>query len=253
MSDAKVALVTGSGKRRIGWHVAQALADRGYRLAIHYHTSAADAQQTVDAFLARGIEAAAFAADLTVETQVQALVSEVVARFERIDALVNCAGTWRAKRLEDVNAADVRGFFDSNVLSTFLCCQQVGLLMAGQAAGGAIVNFGDWATERPYKNYAAYFAAKGAIAALTRCMAVELAARNPQVRVNCVQPGPVMLPADLPDDERKKAIDGTLLKREGRPDNAAQAVLHFLENDFITGVCLSVDGGRTIYGSGAED
>ena len=76
---------------------------------------------------------------------------------------------------------------------------------------------------------------------------MELAGRNPNVRVNCILPGPVMLPPDLPEAERKQAIDATLVKGEGRPENIAQAVLFFLDNDFVTGVCLPVDGGRTIY------
>jgi pteridine reductase len=60
-------------------------------------------------------------------------------------------------------------------------------------------------------------------------------------------PGPVMLPPDLPEPERRQAINATLLKREGSPKNIAQAVLSFIDNDFVTGACLPVDGGRTVY------
>jgi pteridine reductase len=248
-----VALITGSGKRRVGWHVADALAARGYSLAIHYRTSAGEAQQTADEFRSRGTRAIAVAADLTDEQQVRYLVQQTLQDFNRIDVLVNCAATWQRKPLEDVTASDVRGFFETNTLSTFLCCQQVGLAMVKQPEGGSIITFGDWATTRPYKNYAAYFPSKGAIPALTRCLAVELGTRNPKVRVNCVLPGPVMLPLDLPPPEREHAIQSTLVKREGRPENVAQAVLHFIENDFLTGVCLPVDGGRTVYASDSQD
>jgi pteridine reductase len=120
--------------------------------------------------------------------------------------------------------------------------------MTNQPTGGAIVNIGDWATARPYLNYSAYFPSKGAIPTLTRDFAVELASRNPRVRVNAVLPGPVMLPPDLPEAERQAAIAGTLVRREGTPQHVADAVLFLLENDFITGVCLPVDGGRTISG-----
>jgi pteridine reductase len=119
--------------------------------------------------------------------------------------------------------------------------------MAAQESGGAIVNLGDWATVRPYLNYAAYFPSKGAIPTLTRDFAVELASRNPRVRVNAVLPGPAMLPEGLSDQERKAAIGATLVKREGSPHNVADAVLFLLRNDFVTGVCLPVDGGRSIY------
>jgi pteridine reductase len=248
----RVALVTGSGKRRVGWTVAAALADRGYAVAIHYRSSKADAEQVVAEFRGRGIETEAFGADLSDERAVKSLVAQALARFGRIDVLVNAAATWKSKPLEDVTASDVCGFFEANTLGTFLCCQHVGLAMVKQPEGGSIVNLGDWAITRPYLNYAAYFPSKGAIPTLTRCFAVELGTRNPKVRVNCIEPGPVMLPHDLPAADRQSAIKATLVKREGSPHNIAQAVLHFVENDFITGVCLPVDGGRSIYSSDSE-
>ncbi len=243
-----VALVTGSGKRRVGWHVADALAQRGYNLAIHYRSSAQEATEAVAHFQSRGIQAIPFHADLTEEVQVQGLIQRVVEHFGCIDVLANCAAIWKSKKLEEICAADVRLHFETNLLGTFLCCQQAGLAMVRQPEGGCIINIGDWAVARPYLNYAAYFPSKGAIPTLTRCLAVELGSRNPKVRVNCILPGPVMLPTDLPEAERKQAIDATLVKREGRPENIAQAVLSLIENDFITGVCLPVDGGRTIFG-----
>jgi pteridine reductase len=247
VTTRQVALVTGSGKRRVGWHVADALARRGFALAVHYRTSAAEAAETIASFQAHGVEAVAFQADLTDEGAVRTMVAAVLERFGRLDVLVNCAAIWKSKRLEDVTAADVRLHFETNTLGTFLCCQHAGLAMVRQPEGGCIVNFGDWAEVRPYLNYAAYFPSKGAVTTLTRCLAVELAHRNPRVRVNCVLPGPVMLPPDLPEAERRQAINATLVKREGSPTNVAQAVLSFIDNDFITGVCLPVDGGRTVY------
>jgi len=243
----RVALVTGSGRRRIGSHVAEALAARGYALAIHYLHSADEAKATVEAFSRQGHPAIALQADLTDEQAVARLVQLVIDRFGRIDVLVNCAAIWERKKLEEVTAADVQRHFEVNVLGTFLCSQQAGLAMTRQAEGGSIVTFGDWAEARPYLNYAAYFASKGAVEGITRSLAVELASRNPRVRVNCILPGPVMLPADLPEEERRRAIHGTLLKREGRPENIVQAVLHFIDNDFVTGACLPVDGGRTLF------
>ena len=168
-------------------------------------------------------------------------------RFGRLDLLVNCAAVWKKKRLEEVTAADVRLHLETNTLGTFLCAQHAGLAMVRQPEGGCIVNLGDWAVARPDPNYSAYFPSKGAVTALTRSLAVELGTRNPRVRVNAVLPGPVLLPADLPEAERRQAIDATLVKREGSPANVAQAVLALLDNDFITGVCLPVDGGRTVY------
>jgi pteridine reductase len=246
------ALVTGSAKRRLGWHIADALGRRGYAVVVHYNTSADDANKAAKEFAGRGIRAIALPADLADEGQVRGLIDRTVQEFGRLDVLVNCAAAWKSKRLEDVTAADVRGYFNANTLGTFLCCQHAGLQMVKQAEGGNIVNFGDWAIERPYLNYAAYFPSKGAIPALTRTFAMELAHRNPRVRVNCIMPGPVMIPADLSASERELSVNATLVKREGKPENVVQAVLHFIDNDFVTGVCLPVDGGRTIYSTDSD-
>src|SRR5262245_17418115 len=250
MTQRPVALVTGSGKKRLGWHIARSLAGRGFALALHYNTSAAEASDSLAEFRASGVEAISLQADLADEPAVRELFRSVGRHFGRLDALVNCAGYWERRPLEAVTACDVRAHFEANVLSTFLCSREGGLIMVGQAEGGCIVNLGDWADARPYPDYAAYFATKGAIPTLTRCLAVELGTRNPRVRVNCIQPGPVFPPLDLPDEKWRQAAEATLARREGRPENIAQAVLALLENDFITGACLPVDGGRTIYARG---
>ena len=244
----RVALVTGSGAPRIGNAVARTLAARGYRVAVHANSSITQAQQTAAEIVAAGGDALAVTADLRDEQAVVGLARSVQQHFGRIDGLVNCAAVWPTKPLEQITADDVREAFEINTLGTFLCCQQVGLVMVSQPSGGAIVNFGDWAVRRPYLDYAAYFASKGAIPTLTRSFAAELAARNPRVRVNAILPGPVMLPPDLSETDRAAAIAGTLLKREGTPQNIAEAVVFLLENDYITGVSLPVDGGRSVHG-----
>lgn len=228
----------------------EALASRGWRVAIHYRTGTDEARQRAAAIVRQGVDAAAFGADLTDEHQVNRLVDDVVGRFGRIDALVNCAAIWKPKPLEEVAAADVREHFEVNTLGTFLCCQRVGFVMVNQPEGGSIINIGDWAARRPYVNYAAYFPSKGAIPALTRSMAVELATRNPKVRVNCVLPGPVMLPLDMPEVERRRATDATLVRHAGTPGNVVQAILYLIDNDFVTGDSIAVDGGRSVWAGG---
>jgi pteridine reductase len=243
-----VALITGSGKRRIGNVVAATLAASGYDIALHYNRSADEARATVSQIEKLGARAAAFQADLAAEADINRLFEGVVKTFGRLDVLVTAAAIWEMKPLENVTADDVRRHFDVNTMATFLCCRRAGDIMVQQPTGGAIVTIGDWACQRPYANYAAYFVSKGAIPTITRTFAVELAARNPTVRVNCILPGPVMPPDDLAQHEVQGAIAGTLLKRLGRPENIAQAVLFFVENDYVTGVCLPIDGGRTIAG-----
>jgi pteridine reductase len=251
VSEPKVALVTGSGKRRVGSFVAAALAARGFALAIHYRTSAAEAAESAAMLSAQfNVAAVPVQADLGDEGAVKRMVKEVLDRFGRIDALVNCAAIWNRKRLEDVTAADVRQHLEANLLGTFLTCQHVGLAMVNQPTGGSIVNLGDWADVRPYRDYAAYFPSKAAIPGLTRVFAVELGTRNPKVRVNAVLPGPVLLPPEVSEAEKQQIVAGTLVNREGEPAHVAAAVLHFLDNDFVTGTCLPVDGGRSVFANG---
>jgi pteridine reductase len=214
---------------------------------VHYRNSALEAEGTVAQLRQYGMDAIALQADLTDESAARGLIDQTLTHFGRLDVLVNCAAAWASKRLEEVTAADVRHYFETNTLSTFLCSQHAGLAMVRQPEGGCIITLGDWAVVRPYLNYAAYFPSKGAIPALTRTLAVELGSRNPRVRVNCILPGPVMLPPDLPPAERRHAIDATLVKREGSPEQIAQTVLFLVDNDFVTGVCLPVDGGRTVF------
>ncbi len=249
-SENPVALVTGSGARRVGHTIVTTLAQRGYRVAVHANRSLDEAQQTVDQLRVVGIEAMALQADLSDERQARELVDKTFDNFGRLDLLVNSAAIWPQQKLEEVTATDVRRCFEINTLATFVCSQQAGLKMVGQPTGGVIINLGDWATIRPYLDYAGYFPSKGAIPTLTRNLAVELAHRNPRVRVNAVLPGPVMLPPDLPADERELVIRGTLVQREGSPQNVADAVVFLAENDFVTGVCLPVDGGRSVYAVG---
>jgi pteridine reductase len=243
----KVALVTGSGRHRVGNAVAWGLARAGFRMAIHYHRSREEAAETVEEMAAAGIDAAAFPANVADEEQVDRLLDAVAARFGRLDALVTTAAVWGPKSLEQTTAAEVRRNFEINTLGTFLCARRAGLMMVEQPEGGAIVTFGDWAIRRPYPDYIAYFISKGAIPALTQALAVELAQRNPRVRVNCVHPGPVLLPPDMLEGERRRITELTLLKQADRPDSVAEAVRFLIENEFITGVCLPVDAGRTIY------
>jgi pteridine reductase len=245
-SHQKVALVTG-GAVRVGAAIVRELAARGYRVAIHANTSLDRAQALVEELVQSGHEAAAFGADLRDEVATRAMIDRARRHFGRLDALVNCAATWAPTSLEITAADDVRRFFEVNALSTFICCQHAGQIMAEQETGSAIVNIGDWAIARPYRDHGAYFVSKATIPTMTRMFAVEL---SPRVRVNAVLPGPVMMPDDMSEAERRRAVAGTLLGRAGKPENVASAVAFLLENDFVTGVCLPVDGGRTIGETG---
>ncbi len=225
----KAALVTGAGRRRVGQAVARALAARGYAIAIHYHRSAAEAQEAMVSLKEEGADVELFQADLTSDADVDRLFGQVQQCFGRLDVLVTAAAIWEARPLESITADDICRHFEINVLGTFLCCQKAGKLMVAQPSGGSIITIGDWAVARPYLDYGAYFISKGAIPTMTRMLAVELAHRNPAVRVNCIQPGPVLIPGSVSQAERDRAIAGTLVRREGRPEHVARAVLFLVQ------------------------
>ena len=244
-SSAQVVLVTG-GAVRVGRAIVEAFADSGYAVAIHANRSVEQAEELAAQLASSVVSSLVVQADLQDEVAVRAMIDRVSAHFGRLDVLVNNAAIWAPQPLEDVTAAAVRNYFEVNTLATFVACQHAGLKMVEQPAGGVIVNIGDWSVARPYLNYAAYFPSQGSSPTLTRMFAVELSQRNPQVRVNAILPGPVIFPPDLPEEARRMAIDGTLVRRAGSPENVAHAALFLVENDFVTGVCLPVDGGRTI-------
>ncbi len=245
------ALVTGSGRRRVGNVVARSLAERGYAIALHYHSSTKAAEETAEELRMLDIECDAFRADVSDEAEVEEMFRKVKSRFGRLDVLVTTASIWGTQRLEDVNSEDLLKNFQINTVGTFLCARQAGLIMCAQAEGGSIITMGDWAIDRPYLDHAAYFISKGSIPTLTRTLAVELGMRNSNVRVNCIHPGPIMFPPDTSEKERQELIESTLTKSGNCPESVSQAVAFFIENKFVTGTCLPVDGGRSIYASEA--
>jgi len=244
---SQVALVTG-GAVRVGRAIVEAFADRDYAVAIHANRSVEKASELASQLAERGVSTLVVPANLQEESAVREMIDQVFAHFGRLDVLVNSAAIWSPQPLEEVTADEVRKNFEINSLATFIACQQAGLKMVEQSTGGAIINIGDWSIARPYPDYAAYFPSKGTIPTMTRMFAVELSRRNPEVRVNAILPGPVIFPPDLPEAARRQAIESTLVRRAGSPENVAQAAVFLAENDFVTGVCLPVDGGRTISG-----
>lgn len=247
-AEHPVALVTGSGAPRVGRAVAEGLARSGCRIAVHANSSRAEADEVAADLRKRfGVDAIVTLGSLEDESVPERIVGETTEAWGRIDVLVNCAAIWEPNRLEKVTPAELRRYFDVNTLGSFLCARAAGLRMVRQPHGGSIVNLGDWATCRPYLDHAAYFPSKGGIEAMTRSLAVEFARRNPNVRVNCVQPGPVLLADDVTEEVRSRIAAATLVGRIGTPEAVAHAVRFLCENDFVTGVCLPVDGGRSVF------
>lgn len=252
-SQAPVVWVTGSGAERVGRQVAMHFAARGYRVALHARSSVDEAEQAADDLESRGTPSVVTLGDVSDMQAMTLAVEAIVDRFERLDAVVHCAAVWDWKRLEETTAADVRHQFEVNTLGSFAVAKSAGLQMVRQAQGGSITLVGDWAVARPYRDFSAYFVGKGAIETLVRSMAVELATRNPNVRVNGIFPGPVMLDASISPDAAERIRRSCLLQKHGRPEHVAEAAQFLAEHTFVTGVCLPVDGGRTIWAEHETD
>jgi pteridine reductase len=161
---------------------------------------------------------------------------------------VNMASVFRRTPLDRLVPGDFDAMIAANLAPAYHTSLAASRRMRGRPAEGddplrgKIVLMGDWATERPYKDYLPYLVAKGALKTLTMALARELA---PHVAVNLVQPAMIDPPADLTPADIESVVAATPLRRVGRPDDANRLILYLLEGtDFATGACFRVDGGR---------
>ena len=240
----KVVLITGG--RRVGSALARVLAERGAHLAMTYHTSRQAIENTIAEIQAMGVQGMAIGADLSVANEAQEAVSAVVSRFGRLDALVNMASVYRKTPLQSLTGHDFDEMIAANLAAPFHTAIAAARQMLGQESEegikGKIINIGDWASERPYKNYLPYLVAKGGLATMTLALAKELA---PHVPVTMIQPAMIDPPADFTVAEIASVIAQTPLRRVGTPDDVNRLILYLLEGtNFVTGVCYRVDGGR---------
>ena len=242
---ASVILITGAA-RRVGAEIARTLHAAGANVALHYRGSHDEAERLATALNAtRRNSAATFAADLGDASALPALVERVVARFGRLDGLVNNASSFFATPIGEIDEAAWQALVGSNFKGPLFLCQAVAPFLATQH--GAIVNITDIHAARPLKGYAVYTAAKAALDAMTRALAVDLA---PEVRVNAVAPGAILWPEDNSFNarERDAIVASTPLKRLGAPEDIARTVKFLLfDAPYITGQTINVDGGRSIH------
>lgn len=238
-----VALVTGAAKR-VGAAIARHLHAHGFNLVLHHRASPAEAEA-----LAAALESARAGSTLVVQAElgdtarVPALVDTAVARFGRLDALVNNASAFHPTPIGGASDSDWNALFDSNAKGPFFLAQAAAPHL--RAAGGAIVNLVDVYGERPLANHTIYSMAKAANAMLVKSLAVEL---GPEVRVNGVAPGAILWPdAGKSDDAKQAMLAKTALKRVGAPEDIAEAVRWLLQDArYTTGQILAVDGGRLL-------
>lgn len=212
---------------------------------LHYRGSESDAHALQSALnAARANSVALVQADLLDSAGLAEIVKNTLARFERIDALVNNASTFYPTPMGEITPAQWDDLIGSNLKAPLFLSQAAAPHL--KKTGGSIVNIADIHAERPLKNYVVYSIAKAGLVGLTRTLAREL---GPEVRVNAVAPGPILWPEDDSFDtvSRQRIISHTLLKRVGEPEDIARAVYYFIaEAPYVTGQVLAVDGGRSV-------
>lgn len=236
------AVVTG-GARRVGRHVARRLAERGANIVINYRTSAAEAKELVRELAGTGIRALAVRADVSTAKGVQSVLDAAVDAFGSVEVLVNNASVYERTPIGTLTLDDWDESIAVNLMGSVYGAWKFGLHMRDKGRG-KIINMADWAVERPYRDYAPYFVAKGGIVALTRVMAKELA---PHVHVNAIAPGPILLPEKTSAATVRAIKKAVPLGRLGHPEDIAQTILYLVEGtDFVTGAVIPVDGGRQV-------
>ncbi|GAB2580374.1 pteridine reductase [Dyella jejuensis] len=238
-----VALITG-GARRIGAVIARTLHAAGYDLALHcrHSTDEADALNA-ELTAQRAGSMLLLQADLADTEGLPRLVEATLARYGRLDALVNNASAFYPTPMGTATLAQWNELFASNAQAPFFLTQAA--LPALRAARGAVVNMVDIYAERGLDSHPIYVMAKAALAGMTRSLALDL---GPDVRINGIAPGAVLWPSDnKPYEDQQALLARTPLKRAGDPRDVASAVLWLLRDaPFVTGQILRIDGGRTV-------
>ena len=237
----RTVLVTGAGVR-LGRAIAVSLGKQGMRVALHYHQSLEGAKETLKLIGGDSNQHGCFQADLRQVSEIELLTQQIEAQMGQIDVLINNAADFFPTPLGEVVESEWDHLISLNLKAPFFLSQLVGtsMLKRGQ---GKIVNIADVAAERPWPQFLPYCASKAGLVSLTKGLAKALA---PAVQVNAVAPGTMLPPHENSSFSQDLAIERSLLKKMGRPDDIAKAVIFFLKNDFVTGTVLPVDGGRTL-------
>lgn len=235
------ALVTG-GARRIGAQIVKTLHQADYDVIIHVRQS----RQAGDALATelngrRSDSARVLVGDLADPAFAQTAFDDLSTNPRGLDLLVNNASSFFATPIGTVTAEHWNALFDSNLKGAFFLSQA--LLPLLRPNKGGIVNIVDIHAERPMSGFPVYSMAKAGLSMMTRALAKELA---PEIRVNGVSPGAILWPETDSTDSQQQILQRVALKRAGRPEDIARAVLFLAQAPYVTGQILAVDGGRSL-------
>lgn len=236
----RIALVTG-GAHRVGRALVLGLAEAGAEVAVHYHSSADAARETVRAVEALGRRGVSLRADLSDPAACERLIADVADRLGPPDILVNSASLFESAPFEAITAAEWDRVMAVNLRAPFLLTRAAAPAL--RERGGLIVNISDLAGVQAWPAFTHHGVSKAGLIHLTRTAARALA---PRVRVNCIVPGTVLPPEDYTEAQVQRSVDRTALKRLGSPDDVVAALLFLVRSDFTTGAVIVVDGGRML-------
>ena len=232
-----LAVVTGAA-HRLGRGIALALAAQGYAIGLHYHRSREQAVQTAAEIEALGVSVHLLRADLRQEGEITSMFQAVAALpGVELRVLVNSAGVMDRGDLRDMPVEEWDSALDLNLRAPWLCAREAARLMH---SGGSIINITDSGAHRAWTGYPAYTVSKAGLESLTRLLARNLA---PAVRVNAVAPGLILRSETVSEEEWERLARRIPLQQPGSLVSITQAVLFLVENEYITGQTIVVDGG----------
>jgi len=234
-----VALVTG-GASFLGKAISLKLAVEGFDLILHYQSSLGKTQELALEAGRLGAKTKLVKADLRKTEQTRGLIQKAVGFFRRLDFLVNNASLFYPTPPSRPKPGQWREMIDTNLLSPYFLSLAAAPWLT--KTRGSIVNLTDIYGENPIlKNYAAYCTSKAGLIAATKILSREL---GPSIRVNAVSPGAIFIPKSYSRKQREQLLQRSTLKRQGTPEDIAEAVYFLASQKFITGHILKVDGGR---------
>lgn len=239
MSDQPLALVTGSA-RRLGRAFAMTLARKGYSIALHYRGSVNEADNTVKEIRALGVDCLPIRADLTRPEKIDFLFSLVDEFHAPLKVVVNSAAVMPVGSPLDLDLYNWDSAIDLNLRAPFLVARQAAKRMQD---GGLIVNISDSGAQKAWSRYPSYTVSKAGLESLTKLLARSLA---PKIRVNAIAPG-LVLPSDVVTEEKwNKLVERLPLKRPARVEEITATLEFLINNEYITGQTIVVDGGYSL-------
>ncbi|MBL4772391.1 MAG: pteridine reductase [Alcanivoracaceae bacterium] len=238
----KVMLITGAAQR-IGAHIAQSAHADDYNIVLHYRQSLKQTQELKEQLNNIRLNSCiSVQADFNNEIDFKRIINIISSEFGRLDVLVNNASEFFPTNLSELRPLDYDKLFNSNVKGPLFLSKACYHLL--KKVNGSIINLVDIHADKPLKGYPIYSMAKAANKMMVQALAKEYA---PEIRVNGISPGCIIWPATgLTDIDKDSIINRTVLKRKGQLKNIYKTIQFLIENDFITGHTVNVDGGRSL-------